>query len=117
MADTSSGNNKSFGVLFTQDAILPGIIKERHLVAGAGAKQGDLVYSNNFGGFINLVIGNTGQVLMVIGGVPTWQTYPQTGLVANLPSSGRFAGDMYLATNGPTIYFWTGSAWKSAALT
>lgn len=63
------------GVQITQDAILPGTIKERHLVAGAGANNGDLVYSSQ-GGFTNLGIGSSGQVLEVSGGLPSWQTLP-----------------------------------------
>lgn len=99
----------------TQDALLPGIVKERHLVAGKGAK-GDMVYGDAHGGFTNIAIGSTGQVLMVIGSIPSWQTYPQAGLATNRPSSGRFTGDMYLNTDTPSISFWTGSAWKSATL-
>lgn len=69
-----SNLDKRFSRLITQDALLPGIIKERHLVAGAGANQGDLVYSDDSGGFTNLGIGSTSQVLTVSGGVPVWQT-------------------------------------------
>lgn len=63
-----------FSKVITQDALIPGIIKERHLIAGSGANAGDLVYSNNSGGFTNLPIGSTNQFLISSGGVPLWKT-------------------------------------------
>ncbi|MBU6501181.1 MAG: hypothetical protein KGI72_05140 [Patescibacteria group bacterium] len=88
--------SKTGGVTITQDALLPGIIKERHLVVGSGANKGDLIYSDANGGFTNLGIGTAGQVATVVGGVPTWQS----------PFYSASYGSMYvynLGTGGTTV--------------
>lgn len=74
MQPSTDLSQKRGSVLITQDAILPGIIKERHLVPGSGANQGDIIYSDNKGGFTNLSIGTDNQVLTASGGVPTYTT-------------------------------------------
>lgn len=100
--DKNNNTDQRGQVQITQDAILPGTIKERHLVTGAGANKGDLVYSDANGGFTNLGIGATGallqvksavpnwlapgsntQILTISGGVPVWQA-PATSLATSL---------------------------------
>lgn len=62
----------SVGSLVTQDAIPPGQIKPRHLVAGANP-AGSLYYSDGTN-FVKLSPGTSGQVLTLTNGVPTFAT-------------------------------------------
>ena len=56
--------------IISQQNIAPGAIKQRHLVPSP-TQKGDMYYGQN-GGFANLPIGIIGQVLTIVGGVPTW---------------------------------------------
>jgi hypothetical protein len=63
----------SQNVAITQESIVPGAIKQRHLVASP-TRIGDLYYGKDGNSFTNLGIGTEGQVLTVSSGVPSWQT-------------------------------------------
>lgn len=90
---TPAGNN-----LITQHQIISGTIKPRHLVASATVANGDTFYSNGTS-FVKLSPGSSYQEKRIVSGVPAWITFPQTGVAASRPSSGRFAGDQYFATD------------------
>lgn len=110
-------NNNSLGqsLLVSQQNILPAAIKQQHFVPG-NIQKGQLYYGLYGGNFTNLDIGTTGEVLMVISGVPTWTQYPQAGVAADRPSGGRFVADMYFATDTFAFSVWTGAAWKSTTM-
>ena len=99
-----------------QPPLIPGSVKQRSLAASSAIAKGDLYYGDGGNNFVKFAIGTTGQQLMVIGGIPTWATFPQTGTAANRPSAGRFTGDQYFATDTLAFSAWTGSAWKSTTL-
>lgn len=61
------------GQAITQDAILPGSIKQRHLVPSP-TQKGDMYYGKDGNAFSNLPIGTNGQQLTVSSGVPAWTT-------------------------------------------
>lgn len=96
--------------------IAPGGVFQYHLVV-VPTQKGDLYYGNDGIRFTQLKIGTTGQQLMVIGGVPAWASFPQTGTGANRPTSGRFTGDQYYATDTKVFSVWDGAAWRTTTLT
>ena len=102
--------------LVTQELIAPAAIKQQHLVANP-VRTGDLYYGLYGGNFTGLAVGTTGQVLMVIGGFPSWQSFPETGLAAAKPTSGRFTGDQYYSTDTKVFNVWDGAAWRTTTLT
>lgn len=69
------------------------------------ANAGDLLYENNTPAPAALPIGSTNQVLTVIGGLPTWQTYGSGGTVTSVSvaSSNGFAGTVSNPTIAPVI--------------
>ena len=105
----------SFPTLITSEMLAPGIVKARHLYAYNPA-TGDIYYNQNGSRLSNLSIGDSGQILMVVDGLPSWQVFPQTGVAANRPTNGRFTGDQFFATDTFALSVYTGSAWKSTTL-
>lgn len=108
-------DNKQTIALITAPQILPGAIKQLHLSPNI-PRKGDIYYGRDGANFINLGIGTTGQQLMVINGLPSWQSFPRTGVAASRPTSGRFTGDQYFATDTFALSVWTGALWKSTTL-
>jgi hypothetical protein len=99
----------------TFESILPGGIRPQNLVPNPVAK-GDIFFTGPNANFNRVGIGTTGQVLQVVGGVPTWGSAPLSGLATNRPVSGRFVGDMYINTDTPSLSVWIGASWKSSTL-
>lgn len=113
-------NNKSsqqnFFPLIFQQNIAPGVIKQQHLLPSP-TRAGDLYYGKDGVNFSNLKIGSTGQILMVIAGVPAWVSFPQTGIATARPTSGRFTGDQWYSTDTKVFSLWDGSTWRTTTLT
>jgi hypothetical protein len=109
-------NTQQQSQLVTQQMILPGTIKQRHLV-GNPTQVGDMYYGLDGNSFANLPIGSEAAVLSVASGVPVWQAYRfPTGLAASRPSSGTVAGQMFFATDTFVLSVWSGAAWKTTTL-
>lgn len=62
-------------IIITQESIVPGSIKQRHLVPSP-TQVGDLYYGRDGNSFGRIGVGTTGQVLTVSGGEPAWQSLP-----------------------------------------
>jgi hypothetical protein len=78
MDNNNQNNNQNNGngsqqLFITQDMVLAGAIKQRHL-APSPVQVGDLYYGNG-GNFLNLPIGTSNQFLTVVNGIPAWVTY------------------------------------------
>lgn len=67
--DNDSGG---IGVLISQDMILPGAIKPRHLQKSDTLAEGDTYYVDSNGNFARLGIGATGSIMDVSSGIPAW---------------------------------------------
>lgn len=102
------------GIPLGQMDILPGEVKQRHLVPNP-VRSGDVYYGDN-GNFKSVAIGTAYQILMVVNKVPTWVTFPQTGVHTSRPTSGRFVGDQYYAIDNFVLSIWNGAVWKSVTL-
>lgn len=63
--------NLGFSIQVGQSDILPGSIKQRHLVPSV-VRKGDLYFGLNGGNFSSIEIGATGQILAVEDGLPAW---------------------------------------------
>jgi len=108
-----ANDNQRIGIQIGQMDIIPGEIKQRHLVPG-NIQTGQIYYGLYGGNFTVLDIGQPGQVLMVVNGQPSWQNFPPTG--TSRPTSGRFIGDQYFNTSTGVFSIWTGAAWLSTTL-
>jgi hypothetical protein len=97
-----------------QEMILPGVIKQRHLVSSP-TQVGDMYYGNG-NSFLNLPAGIAGQVLTISGGVPVWSYLLTTGLAASRPTAGSFAGQQFFSIDTFVLSIWTGAAWKTTTL-
>ncbi|MCA9361267.1 hypothetical protein KC845_01775 [Candidatus Kaiserbacteria bacterium] len=69
--------------------------------AGGAIGLGDLLYGSGAGTVSELGIGTTGQILQVVGGVPTWQATTSLGI--NDHDSVTLAGENYLSLSGQQI--------------
>jgi hypothetical protein len=58
--------------LITQDQIIPGLIKQRHLCASDTIANGDLYYGDGNNSLIRLPVTINGQILSLINNVPAW---------------------------------------------
>lgn len=80
---------------------------------------GDIIFENTGPTPDRLPIGSAGQILMVSGGKPIWNTLVSSGNSSTI-SSGAYgsepgspsSGDLYLPTNADLIEYYDGSAWK-----
>jgi hypothetical protein len=125
MDNNNQNNNQNNGngsqqLFITQDMVLAGAIKQRHL-APSPVQVGDLYYGNG-GNFLNLPIGTSNQFLTVVNGIPAWVTYvpPVTTPVwqTYVPTTGSFTvGNGTLlgnyATFGKTCWFNCSLTWGS----
>ena len=102
-------------VFIISEMIVPGAIKQRHLLPSP-VRKGDIYYGDN-GYFKSVALGSTGQTLMVIGGVPVWGSFPVTGIATARPTSGRFTGDLFYATDTKVLSLWDGGAWRTSSFT
>lgn len=73
----SKGNDdreSGIGVLVSQDMVLPGAIKPRHLAKTETLPEGATYYVDENGNFAQLGVGTSGQVLSSDGTLPEWTT-------------------------------------------
>lgn len=69
----------------SQDQIIPGAVKQRHLQSSP-TQKGDMYYGKDGNSFANLPIGGTGALLNVKAGVPAWVAAGATGALLNIAS-------------------------------
>lgn len=77
----------------TQDQILPGAVKPRHLAVSPQAAG--VVYYSDGTNFVGII---------------------PAGLAANRPTAGTFKGQTYFATDTLVLSAWTGALWKNVTL-
>ena len=71
----NDNNDSGVGVIISQDMILPGAVKPRHLAKTETLPEGALYYVDVNGNFAQLSVGTSGQFLRSDGTDPAWQTY------------------------------------------
>lgn len=73
--------------ILDQQSLIPGAIKQRHLVPQP-TQPGDLYYGKDGNSFTNLSIGDDNQILMASGGVPVWSNLNMTSWTPTYGASG-----------------------------